>query len=130
MQEEFQYKVDGQLITIPTGKAAGSMTEAQISVDESFDEIIGIEAHEVANGGSPYYRIGFKDKDKGYLELVHKNSILTDETVPQGSKMRAINAPISNGRKYTVQVYNDLVLGTDLRFEIVFTLRRKVIATR
>ncbi len=128
--EEIQYKPDGQLFTVLAGTAINTLKEIECSVDESYDEIVGIEAHEVSDGGSPYYRIGFKDEEKSYLPIVHKNAIMTTAAVPQNAKMRAINAPIRNNKKFTVQIYNGTLLATDLKVELVFTLRRKVTATR
>lgn len=128
-----QYKVDAKLVSIATGTlASGGVQEIDYSPDESYNEIVGIEAHEVNDGGvaDGYYQLGVADDDKVYAELAHKNVLLTNADVPQGDKMRRVNIPIRRDRKIKCRVkWPAGALASDLKVEFVFTLRRTVAAT-
>lgn len=127
---EYKHKLDSKLVTIASGTAANTLSEVEFSPDESFDEVIGVEAHEVADGGSAYYQLGVKDDEKEYLTLTHKNAILTNASVAQPHKFRGINANIRKGRTLKLRVKNSTLLSSDLKVEFVFTLRKTVTETR
>jgi hypothetical protein len=117
------------LITVASGLAGGVIREQEIELDSAYDEAVGVEAHQVNDGGTTdsYYQIGVADTDKAYVEIAHKNAIMTSSAVDQRGKMRAVNIPIRSGKKLKVKTYWPTGnLSADLRYELVFTLKRTV----
>lgn len=127
---EDNLKLDAHLIEIASGTAGGNVRQVEVQLDESYDDVIGVEAHEIDDGGTTggYYQIGISDKDRAYVELAHKNALLTSASVPQSQKMRQVNFKIVKNRKTKVNIYwPSGNLASDLQVELVFTLRKRVV---
>ena len=130
--EEYKYKLDAKLVSIASGTAAG-LQEPEFHPDESYDEIIGVECYEVSNGGvtNGYYQLGLADEEKAYVELAHKNALLTTSSVDQRGKTRLVNIPIRKGKAIKTRVkWPTGALASDLQVEFVFVLRKLVTKTK
>ncbi len=127
---EDKIKLDAKKCTIVSGTTGGTLREVIYSPDSSYDEIIGVEAYQNSDGGvaNGYYQIGISDTDKAYVEMCHKNTLITSSAVDQRGKTRAVNIPIRKGNDLKIRIYwpSTSAIGSDLELELVFVLRRKV----
>lgn len=127
---EDKYKLDAKKCTIVAGTTGNSIREVLYSPDSSYDEIVGIEAYQNSDGGvtNSYFQIGVSDTDKAYVEMSHKNVLMTTSGVAQESKSRKVNIPIRKGNDLKIRFFwpDAGALASDLEVEMVFLLRRKV----
>lgn len=127
---EDKIKLDAKKCNIPAGTNGNTIVEVLYSPDSSYDEVIGIEAYENSDGGvaNSYYQIGVSDTDKAYVEMSHKNVLLSSKDVAQDGKSRKVNIPIRRGNDLKIRFFWPAAgaLASDLEVELVFQLRRKV----
>lgn len=118
-------------ITQVTGTTGNSIKETKCDVDESYDEISEVLAFENSTGGvaNGYYQIGISDSDRSYLDLVHKNSLLTSVNVGQDQKGKRLPIPIRKGMGLKVRTFWPTAgaLASDLEYEVVFRLVKRVV---
>ena len=130
---EDKYKLDAKKVTWPAGTTGASVREVEFQPDSSFDEVVGVEVYQNSDGGvtNGYFQIGVSDADKSYIELAHKNAVMTSSSVDQRGKTRNVNIPIRNGRALKIRTYWPAAgaLVSDLEYEMVFVLKRTVTAT-
>jgi len=118
-------------ITHLAGVTGAVIKETKTDVDESYDEITGIEVYENSSGGvtNGYYQVGISDGDRDYAAIVHKNSLLTNASVPQPLKSKPITIPIRKGMGLKARTYWPAAgaLASDLEYEIVYRLVKRVV---
>lgn len=112
------------LVTVGSATASGTTSQSEIQLDSSYTKCTGIQIQEISDGGitNGFYRVGIKDDNQVYLDVVHKNVLLGGTNPPPKDRFMPITIDIRDGIKTQVQVNNPASLSSDLQIEVVFRL--------
>jgi hypothetical protein len=126
---EKNIKYQSELITIDSGQGAGTTPETKVDLDAQFDRCVGVQLHEVSNGGiaNDYYRIGIKDRNGQLHDIVSHDSFKGGTSAPPNERYKQVTIPIVQGRPIQIQVYIPSALASDLVFELEFVLEEDLV---
>lgn len=110
-------------VTVATGTGANTISETSATLNESYDDVVGVRVIQLANGGDANYQVGLTNPDKTLHALTHNSDWLFSSSVGFSDRNKAVNAP-AQGKQITVQVKNVAALGTDLQLQVIFLLAR------
>lgn len=127
---EKNIKYQSELITVDAAQAAGTTPEFDIRLDAKYTKCVGIQLHEVSNGGIPndYFGIGIKDKTGQLHDVVSHTSFIAATSVAPNERYKEVTIPIVQGRPLKLQVDIPAALATDLVFEIEFKLEEDLVS--
>jgi len=96
-----------------------------VELDSNFDYCDGVQVIELSNGGVPFYNIGLEDKSNTYHSQTHKNDWINGTDTPINSRYKDVMIPVINGSKLQVVTQFDAVPTQELRYQIIFKLKKK-----
>ena len=102
----------------------GKYTE-NVELDSNFDYCDGVQAIEILPGGVPLYSIGLEDKNNTYHSITHKNDWNNGTNTPINNRYKEIFIPVIRGDKLEIKTQFDSDLTSDLRYQLIFRLRKK-----
>lgn len=119
-------KTKYQTITVTKANATvlGRYTNAE-QLDTNFDYCDGIQIKELSNGGVPYYSVGLEDKNNTYHSITHKDDYIASTSVEPDKRYKTIHIPVVSGEKIEIKTEFDANLAAELRYQIIFRLRKK-----
>ncbi len=119
-------KTKYQTFTVTKANAtpAGRYTDS-VELDTEFEVCDGVQVKELGAGGVTFYNIGLEDKNNTYQSLTHKDDYITTTAVNPNERYKRISIPVIQGQKVDVKTEFDAVLGAELKYQIIFRLRKK-----
>lgn len=115
-------KYQTELITIPNGTAAGTVTPVRINFDQNYDECTGINVTDVS--GTVPFRLGLKDDIRSYQNPVLSELNKFAGATPMNERFTNIGPIKVTNNKVELSVQNIPLLGADLVFEVTFKLEK------
>lgn len=119
MNREIRYETFE--VSLAPGSTAGTY-DTKLSVDDSYDTIVGIEAYEDRISEAVEYRIGIADNTREWINPCPKGFLLTDSSVGQSDKSRETDIPVSNNLK--VRTLLEGTVPSGIRYYVVLTLHK------
>ena len=118
-----QGKIQTKNIVVGSGSAAAVSTY-RVTLDNEYEECIGIAVVENTAGGLTRYNVGLKDDSKTYIEPSNVNMLKTtsnykaDERFMRGVPFKAA------GKTVTIMLETFAATTSELNFDFLFLLRR------
>lgn len=118
-------KIQTGQIRIAGLTAAGIYERDIVKLEEGYNQVNGVEVHEINNSGQAYYRLGLKDDSGEIVSLVHVDSFKSSNAVPPNKKAKCIKIRAKNQTiKAVVELpaangANDLVIDFAIHLEKV-----------
>lgn len=96
-----------------------------IELDTNFDYCDGVQIIELSNGGVPFYSIGLEDKTNTYHSTTHKADWINGSDTPINNRYKEIFIPVIRGDKLDIKTAIDTALVSEVKYQIIFRLRKK-----
>lgn len=103
---------------IPSGTVGTRLVT--LTTDSDTDEIVGIKAIRVNDGGAAYYNVGFKPQNGGQYvkDVTHVDDLVATTAVVKNGRWNDVTAP-AKGQTYQVEIDFPTALST-ANFELHF----------
>lgn len=104
--------------------AAGRYSDS-IELDSNYEYCDGVQVIEITAGGIPTYAIGLEDKNNTYHNITNKKDWASGSDTPINQRYKDIHIPVINGEKLEIKTEFAVVLAAELKYEIIFRLRKR-----
>lgn len=113
------------IITIPNGTVGTRLVN--LVTDSDTEEIVGIKAIRVNDGGAAYYNVGLKPQSGGQYvkDVTHVDDLVATTAVAKNDRWNEISAP-AQGQTYQVELNFPSALST-ANFELHFQTRCRIL---
>lgn len=121
-------KYQSKLVTVPA--ATTSSFSENVTLDSGYGECTGVAVHLINDGGitDGYFTISLKDDNFTYHNPTSIDNYSSDASVPPNQKFKDINIPVTRDQQLEILTGLPAAPGTDLKYEVVFRLEKKVVA--
>lgn len=122
MAKEYFYQ--SERVLIPAGTSPKTMF-SEFVLNSSYERCVGMAICESQTGGIPFYRIGLNDKDKQYVQSVHKDILQSSPSagLRVSERFLALNVK-AGGHKVKVSTELPKAPTGDIEYDVIFLLER------
>lgn len=119
------YREKTLIVTFPNGTAGTRLVN--LVTDSDAEEIVGIKAIRVNDGGAAYYNVGFKPQNGGQYvkDVTHVDDLVATTAVAKSDRWNEVSAP-AKGATYQVEFNFPTALST-ANFELHFQTRCRIL---
>lgn len=103
---------------------AGTYTKPE-QLDTNYDYCDGVQVIVTSNAGNNVFSIGIDDKNNTYQSITNAADYQSGNGVNPNHRYKDIYVPVISGEKVDVKTKFDAALGSDLKYQIIFRLRKK-----